>query len=52
LEIIEEEEDSYLPKEIIPRKEGIVITVEVTSSKNIKSTGSQNETKLVITDQS
>jgi hypothetical protein len=45
LEALEEEEDPELPEEIIPRKKGHVVTIEVTSSEKLESVGSQSETE-------
>jgi hypothetical protein len=43
LEALEEEEDLELSKEIILRKKGFVVIIEVTSSEKLNSVGIQNE---------
>jgi hypothetical protein len=51
LEALEEEVDLELPEEIIPRKKGLDVIVEVTSSEKLESVGSQSETESLITKQ-
>jgi hypothetical protein len=45
LEALEEEEDPKLLEEIIPRKKGPVVTIEVTTSEKLESVGIQSETR-------
>jgi hypothetical protein len=45
LEALEEEGDPKLPEEIMPKKKGHVVTIEITSSKKLKSVGIQSETE-------
>jgi hypothetical protein len=52
LEALEEEGDPELPEEIMPKKKGPVVTVEITSSEKPKSVGSQSETESGTIDQS
>jgi hypothetical protein len=52
LEALEEEGDPQLSEEIMPKKKGLVVTIEMASSEKLKSVGSQSEIESQTIDQS